>query len=87
MPVEGLSLTEDQVIFEKLPIDLASSGRQIRIFTKMAIAMSPKVKVLLIRDGSLLDSAGFAEICQIAEDEGFQIWLERVSDDNKTGLL
>jgi hypothetical protein len=85
-PVEGLSLTEDQVIFNGKPIEVASSGRQIRIFVKMAMAMSPSIKVLLIRDGSLLDKTGFADICAIAQEEGYQVWFEKTDESGQEGI-
>jgi len=86
-PVPGLALTDDYVTYAGKPLDIASDGRKIRIFTKIAMAMSPNVKVLLIKDGSLLDSQGFKEICQIAEESGYQIWMEKVSDSGEVGIF
>ena len=85
-PVEGLSLTDTDVIFEGKPIDVASNGRQIRIFTKIAMAMSPKIKVILIRDGSFLDTEGLAEVCQVAKEGGYDIWLEKVDESGEIGI-
>jgi len=86
-PVDGLSLTEDLVIYDGKPLDVASSGRKIRVFVKMAMAMSPTIKVLLVRDGSLLDSTGFNELCDIAESGGFQVWLERTDESGEVGIF
>lgn len=85
-PVEGLSLSEDTVLYEGKPIDVASSGRQIRIFTKIAVAMSPRIKVILIRDGSFLDSEGFKEVCQVAEESGYLIFFEKVDESGDVGV-
>lgn len=86
-PVQGLSLTEDQVIYEGKPLDVASSGRQIRIFVEMAMAMSPMIKVLLVRDGSLLDRNGFKEVCEIAQEKGYQVWLEKTDESGQEGFF
>ena len=85
-PVDGLSLTDDNVIYDGLPVASASSSRQIRIFTKMAMAMNQTIKVLLVRDGSLLDDDALKEMCAIAEAEGYQIWIEKVDSSGKVGI-
>jgi len=86
-PVEGLSLTEDEVFYNGKPIDVASDGQKIIIFTKMAMALSPDIKVLVIRDGSLLDSDNFRAICSLAESEGYEIWVEKVDESGQIGIF
>ncbi len=44
----------------------------------LGLAMNPKLKVLLIKDGSLLDEDNLAMISKMAEKAGGQIWIERV---------
>jgi len=86
-PVPELALTDDLVTYQGKPLDMASDGRKIRVFTKIAMAMSPNVKVLLIKDGSLLDSQGFKEVCEMAGKEGYQIWMEKVDETGKVGIF
>ncbi len=57
-PVEGLSFDEMGVLFKETPFAQASSAEQLRVSVAVGIAMNPKLKVLLIRDGSLLDEEG-----------------------------
>jgi len=80
-PVDGLGFTEDGVTYQGVPFKQASSAEQIRVSMAMAIALNPKLKVIRIQDGSLLDSDSLALIEETAQVHGYQIWLEVVGDD------
>jgi len=47
---------------------------------KIGLAANPKLRVLLIRDGSLLDSENLEVVRKMAEEADAQIWLEKVSE-------
>ena len=53
----------------------------------IGLAMNPKLRVLLIRDGSLLDSEGLKMLAEIAEGYDAQIWLERCTDGQPIGVV
>ncbi|MFJ5106682.1 MULTISPECIES: AAA family ATPase [unclassified Glutamicibacter] len=80
-PVDGLGFTEEGVTYQGVPFKQASSAEQIRVSMAMAIALNPKLKVIRIQDGSLLDSDSLALIEETAQEHGYQIWLEVVGDD------
>ncbi len=80
-PVEGLGFTAEGVTYQGVPFKQASSAEQIRVSMAMAIALNPKLKVIRIQDGSLLDSDSLALIEETAQEHGYQIWLEVVGDD------
>lgn len=80
-PVAGLGFTEDGVTYQGVPFKQASSAEQIRVSMAMAIALNPKLKVIRIQDGSLLDTDSLALIEETAQEHGYQIWLEVVGDD------
>jgi DNA repair ATPase RecN len=77
-PIEGLSFDEHGVTYQGVPFSQASSAEQLRVSVAMASAMSPEIRVGLIRDGSLLDSTNLALIGDIADEQDFQLWIERV---------
>ena len=39
---------------------------------------NPELRVLLIKDGSLLDADNLALIAAMAETDDYQVWIERV---------
>ena len=81
-PVDGLSLDPELgPIFGGVPLEQASQAEQLRVSVAIGLALNPKLRVLLVRDGSLLDRAGLELVAGMAEQAGAQIWMERVSDD------
>lgn len=88
MPVDGLGISPDGVVtFGGLPLSQASAAEQLRVSVAVAIALNPKLRVLLIRDASLLDSQSLAMVAQMAEQAGAQVWLERVEQDSATTVV
>lgn len=87
-PVDGLSISEDgAVLFRGIPFEQASSAEQIRVSAAIGIAMNPKLPVLLIRDGSLLDESSMRMLSEFAEQHGAQVWIERVGAGEGTSVV
>mgnify|MGYP001295983560 FL=1 len=53
----------------------------------MAMAINPKLRVIRIMDGSLLDRQAMAQIEEMARERDFQVWIERVDENGTTGVL
>ncbi len=87
LPVPGLSVDERGVLLNDVPFEQASSAEQIRVSVAMAIAMNPKLRVMLVRDGSLLDGDSLAVLEGMAKEHGAQVWLERVDATGKVGVV
>lgn len=81
LPVEGLSLNNGEVTFNNIPLEQCSSAEQLRISTAIAIAGNPKLRVIRIQDGALLDADSLALLDKMAADNDFQIWIERVGEE------
>jgi len=79
-PVDGLSFDDSGVRFNGVQIQECSAAERTRISTAMAMAMNPKLGVILVRDGSLLDDESLAVITEMATERGYQVWIERVGD-------
>jgi hypothetical protein len=87
MPVEGLSLVVDEetdklsVTFNGIPFSQASSAEQLRVSTAVAMAANPELRVIRIKDGSLLDKNSLSILREMATENDFQIWGEFVGDE------
>lgn len=81
LPVPGLGVDDDGVTLNGLPLSAASQAEKIRLSVAMAMASNPDLKVICIRDASLLDADSFRLIAEMAEANGFQVWYERVGQD------
>jgi len=53
----------------------------------MGIALNPELKILLIRDGSLLDEESLKVVGQMAEDNSMQVWLEKVGEGKECSVV
>ena len=86
-PVEGLSFDDTGVLYKGVPLSQASSAEQIRVSLAMGMALNPKLRVLMIKDGSLLDEDSMAAIRDQVADGDFQLWLEVVNPDDPSAVL
>lgn len=87
LPVAGLTFDADEVRFNEIPIEQASSAEQIRISATIGLAMNPKLKVLRIYNGSLLDADSMAVLEKLAQANDAQIWIERVGDGDMSVII
>nr|WP_218681509.1 AAA family ATPase [Rhodococcus qingshengii] len=86
-PVPGLGFDEDGVTLDGVPFAQASAAEQLRVSVAMAMALNPKVRIIRITDGSLLDSENLALIEEMAGANGFQVWIERVDESGSVGVV
>ncbi len=85
-PIDGLALDDEKVTFKGIPLKQISTGAQIRVSTAIAMALNPMLRVILIREGSLLDEDGLKAIMDTAASKDYQLWIERVSSDKSVGI-
>jgi hypothetical protein len=81
LPLGGLAFDGDEITLDGSPLEQASQAEQLRLSVAMGVAMNPELRVMLIRDGSLLDSESLQLIADIADESDSQVWIERVSED------
>lgn len=87
MPVPGLGFGDGHVTYNGIPFDQASSAEQLRVSMSIAMAANPKLRVIRIIDGSLLDEDSLAAIGAMAKAEDFQVWIEQVSSSGAVGIV
>jgi DNA repair exonuclease SbcCD ATPase subunit len=87
MPVEGLGFGADGITYNGLPFWNASSAEQLRVSVAIAMAANPKLRVLRIKDGSLLDESNLALVADMATAGDYQVWVERVDSSGKVGVI
>ena len=87
MPIDGLSLGEGVVLLNELPFDQASDAEQLRASIAIAAAMNPKLRVIRVRDGSLLDEEAMGLLGEFAQANDLQVWIERVDGSGRVGFV
>lgn len=78
-PVSGMGFDESGIVLNGLPFDQASSAEQLQVSVAMGMAMNPKLRLLVIRDGSLLDDESLAAISAQVTDKDYQVIVEVVT--------
>ena len=87
MPIPHLGLSDDGVTYKKIPLDQCSSAEQLRVSVALAMAANPRLRVLRIQDGSLLDADSMTNIEEMAIAGDYQIWVERLQLSGKVGVI
>ncbi len=87
LPVRGMTLGEHDVYLGGVPFDQASDAEQLRAALAIAMASSPELRLIRIRDGSLLDKKAMAVIAKVAKADDFQIVIERVDPSGPEAII
>ena len=64
-----------------IPLSQCSQSQKLKVGMGLAMALSPTVRVVLIREGSLLDDDSMRLVDTMAREHGTQVWVERVAPD------
>lgn len=87
LPVKDLGFGDGIVTLNGIPFEQASSSERLRVSLAVAMAANPKLRVIRIEDGSLLDEDSLAEIGAMAKDNDYQVWIERVDTSGRVGFI
>jgi hypothetical protein len=87
MPVHGLGFADNAVTFNGVPLDQASDAEQLTVSMSIATAFNPKLRVLRVRDGSLLDDDAMKRLAAFADARDMQVWIERVDGSGTVGFI
>jgi DNA repair exonuclease SbcCD ATPase subunit len=87
LPVDNMTFGEDELLLNGVPFSQASDAERLRTSISIAIASNPKIRVMRVRDGSLLDEDSMGLLEKVAIDNDFQIWIERVDSSGKVGFV
>ena len=85
-PVPGLAFGDDEVIYRGFPFAQVSNADQIRASVAIGMATNPELRVMRIKDGSLLDDKSLKIIAEMSHAHDFQVWIEQVSNTGKVGV-
>lgn len=87
LPIEGLGFGDDFITLNKVPWSQAGRAERVDASTAIAMALHPKLKVILIRDGSDLGKAMRDRIRARAETLGYRVLMEVIDDSPNTHVV
>jgi len=78
LPIEGLGFDAEGVTYQGFPLQECSEAEQLRVSVAIAMRLNQRLRVLRITNGSLLDEDSFAQIAEMAGEQGYVVLIERV---------
>jgi hypothetical protein len=87
LPVEGLGVASDGLTLNDVPFAQASAAERLRVALALAMAASPALDDVWIRDGALLDDDSLQLIADQATKAGKRCWVERVGDRDPGAIV
>ena len=88
LPVKGLTFDEEGIYFKGLPFVEGQhpSSTIISIGVKIGMALNPNLRMLVIKDGSLLDKKTLKWLVTQCEKENYQLFIEMVADNEEVEI-
>lgn len=87
MPINGLQLDDGDLLVDGFGFDVLNDALRLEISCAVAMAQEPKLRVMRIRDGSLLDSDSMKVLAKLAKEKDYQVWIERVDESGQVGVV
>ena len=87
LPVDGLTIEDDCVYLNEIPLDGLSGAQLLRLSVAIGLAANPTLKVMTVKDASLLDEDSLKIITDMAIEADAQVWLEIVGTGDGSGVL
>jgi hypothetical protein len=85
-PIEGLAFCDDGILFNGIPFAQCSESQRIMVSAAIGAALNPKLRVMFIRDGSLLDKKRMEALGELAREKDIQCWVEVVDESGEVGI-
>lgn len=82
-PVDGLSVDDDGVTYQGVPFVQVNSAHRMRVAFGVATAGDPKLRLVIVRNGDLLDSDSLDALRAVAEERGYIALVERDRDESR----
>lgn len=86
MPVEGLTAGDEGLLYNGVPLEQASESEQLRVAVAIAMKLNPTLRVIRT-SANAFDSNSLKIISEMAEAHDYQIWMERVDESGKVGIV
>lgn len=80
-PSSHLSVSDDGVLYDGVPFSQANSASRNKAAFAIATAGQSDLRLVIVKDGDLLDEESLAEIDAIAAERGYTVLIERGRPD------
>ena len=85
-PLDGLSVDNEQVLYNGIPLQQVNEAKRLEICLAISMALNPKLRVVRI-NGNSLDSDSLRRVCEMAQANDYQVWIEKLDESGKIGIV
>lgn len=78
LSIDGVDIRDGVVCYNGSPLSEASDGQRLRVAFEIAAAGNPKLKIMFLRHGALLDSNNRKMVSELAQKRGYTVVMEVV---------
>jgi len=78
LPIAGITFKDEEVYLNGVPFEQASTALKLKCGVAIAVAKNPQLRLVWIRDASLLDDKSYETVAHLAREFDCQILLETV---------
>jgi DNA repair exonuclease SbcCD ATPase subunit len=78
LPIPDLSFSDSELLLKGVPFADIGMSAQIKASVAIGLAQNPQLRVMLVRDASLLDDEGMKVLSELAEKHDAQVLVELV---------
>lgn len=88
LPVEGLTFSEEDIFYKGLPLEAnqINTATLYDISFEIAKVLNPNLRVIFIHAASLFDKDHLMKTIKKAEEEGYQVIAERVTEEKELSI-
>jgi energy-coupling factor transporter ATP-binding protein EcfA2 len=87
IPIPGITFGDGEVFLDGVPFEQASTAQKFRVGVAIAVAKNPTLRLVWVRDASLLDDHSYELIGKLAAEFDCQILLETVRAIGKDAIV
>ncbi len=78
--VDNVTFDDEGVRLNGLPWEVASQAERVRTSVAIGMTLNPDLRIMLIREGALLDDTSLRVINDLAAEVDYQVWIETVRE-------
>lgn len=86
-PIPEMGIADEYVTYKNLPFSQLSDGEKLKIAISVGMVLNPKLKAIFIKKASFLDTKNLNAVLEMADKQGYQVFVERVTDDKEVKVV
>ena len=87
-PIDGLAFDDAGLVrLNDLPFEQASTAEQVRTSLAIGMALNPQLRLIVSREGSMLDDDALRAVAEMAAERDVKVLLERVGQGDEVSVV